>query len=460
MPNPARRRPSREIRTLLLVLSDPRERATFRSAALAEGLLIEEARSPAEACLRLPRGGVDVVAADADLPEGIELLAGASPERLAVVSPERTADALARLRTEAIYLPRPLREADARAALERASRPATLRQTSAALEEARSRRTDEDEIVGASGAWREAVARVEEAAATGVTVLLTGESGTGKEVLARLLHRRSARRGRPFVTLHCAALSSNVLESELFGHERGAFTGAVRTREGRFEYASGGTLFLDEVADIPAAVQAKLLRVLEERLVTRVGSNTPIPVDVRVVAATHRPIEDLLRSGRFREDLAFRLRGVSIPLPPLRARRGDIPLLADHFLTRFARAAGRPSLRLAPEALDALLRYDWPGNVREMRHAIESLVVRARGNLIRASDLPEALFASPGGALPKEIVTVDDAERTLIARTLEACGGRRKEAARRLGVGERTLYRKIRTYGLPARRRRRAHPGR
>ncbi len=308
-------------------------------------------------------------------------------------------------------------------------------------------------IVAGGGAMAEALSTIARAAPTPVSVLLLGESGTGKELAARALHAASPRRDGPFVAVSGAALSASLLESELFGHERGAFTGADRARPGRFEAAHGGTLFLDEIGDLPPEVQVKLLRVLQERVVERVGSNRPIPVDVRVVAATHRDLPAEVRAGRFREDLYYRLAVVVIELPPLRRRRGDIPLLVEHLLAKHAETMGTPARAFSREAMDLLVRYDFPGNVRELENVVQRAMVLARGEVIGRDDLPPALRLASGeeaareeagapgdGTLPGRVAAL---ERGLIAEALAAEDGNQTRAAARLGISERTLRYKL-----------------
>ncbi len=315
------------------------------------------------------------------------------------------------------------------------------------------------ELVGAEGGLR-AVAEVALKISTApVTVLITGESGTGKEVLARCIHAWSARRDASFVAVNCAAIPENLLESELFGHERGAFTGAVRRRRGLFEQADGGSLLLDEIGEMPLALQVKLLRVLEEGRIRRVGGDRDIPVDVRILAATARDLPENVARGRFREDLYYRLNVVRLVMPPLRERREDIPLLADHFLGKSADRLGRSRPRLAPEAMRVLERHAWPGNVRQLENACERAVLLAEGGLIGPQDLPPELAdpLAPGG-LPSLTPQdegdlsvkrqVAELERVLISRALQRTGGNRSQAARLLQISYKALVYKIRNYGL------------
>ena len=290
---------------------------------------------------------------------------------------------------------------------------------------------------------------IRQVAPSRATVLITGESGTGKELAAHAIHRLSPRHRGPFVAVHCAALSPQLLESELFGHEKGAFTGAGERRIGRFEQAAGGTLFLDEIGEIDAATQVKILRVLGERVFERVGGNKPLAADVRLLAATNRDLAGMVAEGKFREDLFFRLNVVQLLLPPLRDRRGDIPSLAVHFLREAAKENDKPLRELNGEAMKCLVAYDWPGNVRELRAAIEHGVVMATGPKITLRDLPAAVRESaasgtaPRGPLPLNLV---ETELSLMRRALAECRGNRTLAAQKLGISRRTLHRKLREH--------------
>jgi DNA-binding NtrC family response regulator len=308
-----------------------------------------------------------------------------------------------------------------------------------------------ENIVGESPAMAEIFDLVRQVAPTRATVLVLGESGTGKELIAKALHQLSPRAQQPFVTVHCAALAPTLLESELFGHEKGAFTGAHERRIGRFEQAQGGTLFLDEIGEIDATLQVKLLRFLGERTFERVGSNQTLSADVRLVAATNRHLEELVKGGKFREDLYFRLRVVEIELPPLRERTGDVPLLAQGFLREFAKENGKAVNDFTADAMAALLNYAWPGNVRELRTAIEHAVVLSRGERISLRDLPAAARGGAGAdtrLLPGKALTVKDAERELIVRALKETEGNRAHAAQKIGMSRRTFYRKLHEYHL------------
>ncbi|MEQ1504513.1 MAG: sigma-54 dependent transcriptional regulator [Myxococcota bacterium] len=308
------------------------------------------------------------------------------------------------------------------------------------------------DLVWRSARMAEVLDRVRRAADSDATVVLLGESGTGKERLARRVHDGSPRASRPFVPVHLAALAEGVLESELFGHEKGAFTGATARHPGRFEQAHGGTLFLDEVAEIDLRVQVKLLRVLQERTVERVGGRTSVPIDVRLVAATHKDLEREVTDGRFREDLFYRLDVVRIVVPPLRERREDIPVLLGAFLERFAVRYGRPVPDVGPDLLQALLAWDWPGNVRELENAAERLVVLGRGT-VTLDDIPARIARRPATAEvpPGDLdltAYLEDLEQTLLRRALTRSGGNKAQAARSLGLSREALRYKLQKYGI------------
>jgi len=307
-----------------------------------------------------------------------------------------------------------------------------------------------ENIIGESPGMREVFEVVQQVAPTRATVLLLGESGTGKELIAKAIHQLSPRAQLPLVTVHCAALAPTLLESELFGHEKGAFTGAHERRIGRFEQAQGGSLFLDEIGEIDQTLQVKLLRFLGERTFERVGSNKTLTADVRLMTATNKNLEEQIKAGKFREDLYFRLAVVQITLPPLRERTGDIPLLARVFLKEFADENKRNVNEFTPDALEALMNYAWPGNVRELRTAVEHAVVLSRGEKIGVRDLPGALRGAKlrAGAPAQGDLTVAEAEKQLIAKALKESGANRTVAAQKLGISRRTLHRKLHLYQL------------
>jgi len=305
-----------------------------------------------------------------------------------------------------------------------------------------------DSVIGNSPRMLELYRQIDQVAASAASVMITGESGTGKELVARTLHQRSLRAGQAFIPVNCAAIPEGLLESELFGHEKGAFTGAIATRQGCFELADKGTLFLDEIGDMPTPLQAKLLRALEVRRFRRVGGSYEVVVDVRVIAATNRDLEQARRDGVLREDLYYRLNVFHLDLPPLRERGEDRLLLAQHFITEFAHREGKPVVGLDNEARVAVMRYDWPGNVRELRNAMERAVIVARGPVLGPETLPPTVRGGATGYEPVLLagMTVDDAERQLIFLTLERTGGNKTRAAKLLGVSLKTLHNKLRRY--------------
>lgn len=334
--------------------------------------------------------------------------------------------------------------------IRRALRAKSLERQNATLRTQLAGRSSLDRMIGASEALEAVRDRIEQAAPTPATVLIQGASGTGKELVARAIHALSPRANAPFVAVHCAALAPSLLESELFGHVKGAFTGATEDRKGRFELANGGTLFLDEISEIDLSTQVKLLRVLETRTVEPVGSATPIPVDIRLVAATNRNLRDWVAQGKFREDLFFRLNVVDITLPPLRERKGDLPLLCDAFIREFNPQLGRAILGLEPEVLECFERYPWPGNVRELRNTIERMMVLARGDKLSLADVP-ANIRTPQPATQASVQEGDQSEpeeATRIRHALQATHHNKTLAAERLGIPLRTLYRRLKTYGI------------
>ncbi len=311
-------------------------------------------------------------------------------------------------------------------------------------------------VVGNSVKMHDVLAKLRSYAPTDVTVLIQGETGTGKELVAKAIHLNSPRKNKPFVAMNCTALNENLLDDELFGHEPGAFTGGDRLRKGRFEYANGGTIFLDEIGDMPLTLQAKLLRVLENKEVIRIGSNEPIKVNVRVLSATNRDLEAAVANGSFRQDLYYRLKVVTVRLPALRERREDIPLLADHFIKEFNQRHHKQVTRVSEAVRKVMAAYDWPGNVRELRNAIESMVVQDSDGVLGPDDLPEGealrRFQSPEttAAGPASLVgrPLAEVERYYMEQALRLTQGNREEAARMLGIGERTLYRDMQNWKL------------
>jgi DNA-binding NtrC family response regulator len=357
------------------------------------------------------------------------------------------------------YLLRPPDPFELRARLERILDRQELDSRIAFFQDELSKRAGFKSIEASSAAMRAVVARMMRVAPMRATVLIYGESGVGKELVARSIHFHSPRRERPFIALNCAAMPASLIESELFGHEKGSFTGAHARSRGKFEIAHRGTLFLDEIGELEPGTQAKLLRVLEEREFMRIGGDQSIRVDVRVIAATNADLDSMVASSRFRQDLYYRLKVVTITVPPLRERRQDLPELVSTFLDELSRANAVSPKRLTPEALTALQGYGWPGNVRELKNLLESALVSVTGDEIRVEDLPEAISQTRTLSTYTGVVagtTLGEMERDLIVKTLEHTGGNRTHSAVLLGIGVRTLQRKIRAYGIsiPSTRRR------
>jgi two-component system response regulator HydG len=415
----------------------------------------------------IERESFDIVITDlkmADI-DGLEILARAKrllpdAEVIVVTGYGTIPSAVAAMQQGAFnYLQKPLDLGHLRIIAEKAAEAVRLKRVNVELH----RRLDEkfgfEGVVGSSPQMNSVIDRLKRIAPTDASVLIQGETGTGKELVAQAIHQNSPRKNKPFVALNCAALSENILESELFGHVKGAFTDASTDRVGKFEYAHGGTLFLDEVGDMPLATQIKLLRVLESGEITRVGSNHPVRVNVRILSATNRNLEDSIAAGTFRSDLYHRLKVVTITLPRLTERSQDIPLLIEHFIRQFAKRHHKTIKSMSTAARMKLMAFDWPGNVRQLRNTIESMVVVDFDSLLDIDDLPTELSGGPPAATasaeqsPGSLASLVgkplvDLERLFIAETLRFTGGNREHAAQLLGIGERTLYRKIKEYEL------------
>ncbi len=347
------------------------------------------------------------------------------------------------------YLTKPLDFEKLKLTLERIVETLCLKRENKTLKQSLGKRFDRSNIIGNSSAMVSLLETVEMVAPSDANILIIGESGTGKEVIAGALHHNSGRKDHPFVRINCAAITETLLESELFGHERGAFTGADKRRKGRFLAAHKGSILLDEIGEMNLAMQAKLLRVIQEREVTPVGSETTIPVDVRVIASTNKNLRHLVEQGKFREDLFFRLNVVNLEIPPLRERKQDVPELALHFLKLFAGKNNREIKGFTPEAMDAMIRHPWPGNVRELMNSVERGVVLARSDYLTMADLPfiltpEETVAAPAPAMDRPLAEI---EKEAVLKTLAAAQNNRSEAARRLGITRKTLLKKLRLYG-------------
>ncbi len=449
---------------VLIIDNDQDHAETMAEALERAGCVCRTATSGPEGAKLIREEEFDVIITDLVMNEidGLGILTLAKQEQpetevILVTGHGTIQSAVTAMREGAFnYLLKPLDLAQLRAVVQKAAENVRLRRANVELH----RRLDEtfgfEGIVGNSPQMRAVLEKVRRIAPTNATVLILGETGTGKELIAQAIHQNSPRKNKPFVALNCAALSENILESELFGHVKGAFTDACSDRVGKFEYAHGGTLFLDEVGDMPMVTQIKLLRVLENGEITRVGSNDPIKVNVRVLSATNQDLEALVEAGRFRRDLYHRLNVVSIRLPSLVERSQDIPILTDHFIKMFSKKHGKQIKGMTPAARHRLQTYNWPGNVRELRNVIESMVVVDYDGILDVDDLPEHLAGDNGRQVDPSNVSLaalvgrsmEELEKMFIAETLRATGGNREEAARMLGIGERTLYRKIKEYGL------------
>ena len=419
------------------------------------------ATSVPEALGALARGGIDLIISDYRMPglSGLEFLemlrADGRDVPLIMLTGHGTIEhAVASIKAGAAdYITKPVQPEQLEHAVSQALELTRLKRENAALRQEVMEIRATRAIVAKSAGMRQALQMATTAAPTRATVLLLGESGTGKELFARAIHDSSDRRLRPFVSLNCAALPEGLVESALFGHEKGAFTGAIKRVEGAFERANGGTLLLDEITEMRLDLQAKLLRVLQEQEFVRVGGTTTISVDVRIVATTNRDLDQAVESGAFRRDLYYRLSVLPIPIPPLRDRPDDIPLLAHHFAQRAASDAGREITAIAPDALALLQRYSWPGNVRELQHAVERAVILTTGTVLQGASFDTvraslAGRATPAAALGEEVVrlssfNVDAAEAVLIDRALQETGGNRTRAAELLGITDRTLRKKL-----------------
>jgi len=444
--------------TILVADDETGMRESVARALRREAFHVIAVEDGAAALDVLRRGGVDLLVADLRMPglDGLELLRAVkvvAPDTGVILLSGRgtVEEAVAAMKEGAYdFLTKPFDLAP----LIRIVRQA-LQHRALVLENRNLRRRLDElagtgEFIGASPAMLEVLALVKQVASASTTVLISGESGTGKEVIARALHRFSPRRGKPFVSLNCAALPETLLESELFGYEKGAFTGAVGRKMGRFEMADGGTLLLDEVGDLSPAAQSKLLRVLQEGEFEPLGATRSVRVDVRVVAATNQDLAQLVKERRFREDLYYRLQVITVSLPPLRERREDIPLLAQHFLRLYAVKNQREIEGFTENALAKLVDYAWPGNVRELEHIVERGVILARARLLGLEDLPEAIAQTEPSTRVISIplgMPLEEVEQRLIEETLRRTKGDKELAAKLLGIASRTIYRKLKERG-------------
>jgi two-component system response regulator HydG len=448
--------------SVLVVDDDLAHRTMLRTLLSSWGYEVSEADDGGSAIEAVRRRPFDLVLMDIRMihVSGIEALEEIKAFNPAIPVILMTAFASVETAVEALkkgaydYLTKPLDFDELQVAIGRAMEHSRLREENRLLKESLGLQFDRGNLIGRSAAMTGLLETVAQVAPSEATVLITGESGTGKEVIAGALHYNSPRREGPFIKINCAAIPETLLESELFGHEKGAFTGADRRKEGKFRQASGGSLFLDEVSEMSVGMQVKLLRVLQEREITRVGGEEVIRVDVRVIAATNRDLLREIDTGRFRQDLFYRLNVVTLHVPPLRERKDDIPPLAEHFLRIFAEKNRKSVKGFSPQAMDRLIRYDWPGNVRELMNTVERGVVMSRSQYIDEGELTPILLDRPvaaghgqaGGAGGES--SLEALEKATILKTLEQTGGNKSEAARRLGITRRTLHQKLKKYGM------------
>ena len=441
---------------ILLVEDDAAQMTLLTLDLKRRGYDVVGAKSHAEALKKLSAGAFDVVVTDLKLPDGdgVDVLRAAKRELpdaevVVVTGHGSISAAVAAMKAGAFdFMTKPIDPEGLDLVLKKAlERRSLLGEVRRMREEVKGKYSFEG-IVYASSKMHGALQLVKKVAATEATVLILGESGTGKELVARAIHENSPRRSGAFVAINCGALPEGLLESELFGHVKGSFTGADRNKRGLFEEASGGTLFLDEIAETTTALQVKLLRALQEGEVRRVGDNHPVKVSGRLVTATNKDLAKLVKEGKFREDLYYRLKVFPIELPPLRERREDILPLAEHFLRKAKKKTGGAAARFSPEAAEALQAYPWPGNVRELEHAIERAMIMASGASIAAADLPPEMQALGAPRSAAAAQTLDDAERAHILAVYHACGGNAAETAKKLGIARNTLWRKLKSFGI------------
>ena len=449
--------------TILVVDDDQAHRTMLRTLLSGWGYKIVEADDGQVAIEKVHEQAFDMILMDIRMLKvsGLEALDGIKTYNPAIPVIIMTAYSSVETAVEALkkgaydYLTKPLDFDELRLAMERAMDHSQLKEENRLLRETLGSHFDIQNIIGRSTAMVKLLETVAQVAPSEATVLITGDSGTGKELIAGAIHFNSPRKDGSFVKVNCAAITETLLESELFGHEKGAFTGAHRLKEGRFRQADGGSLFLDEVSEMSLGMQVKLLRALQEREITRVGGEEVIKVDVRVIAATNKDLIQEIESERFREDLYYRLNVVTLNVPLLRERKEDIPLLAQHFLSTFAEKNRKQIKGFTPQAMDQLLKYDWPGNVRELMNAVERAVVLSRSEYLDEQDLPlvikDALSdeeKSPSrDAVPADL-PLEDVEKATILKTLESTDGNKSEAARRLGITRKTLHKKLKKYGM------------
>lgn len=448
---------------ILIIEDEPTMRLGMSHFLSSSGYAVKPCEDGADGLTAIEKGDFDLIITDLKLPkyDGLAILNHAkktSPETGVIII---TAYAEVKTAVQAIkdgafdYIAKPFSNEELLITIERFMKFRSLEAELSRLRESVTEKTGFENIIGVSPAMKDVFDRISSIAKTDVPVLIQGESGTGKELVANAIHNLSLRKDKPCIKINCAAIPENLFESELFGHEKGAFTGATETRKGKFEITDGGSLFFDEIGDMPMGLQAKLLRVFEDHTVTRLGGNEPIKVDARGIYATSKNLKDCIAAGTFREDLFYRINVVPIIIPPLRERKEDIPYLIEHFLKYFGEKYAKPELKIAPSAYNALLSYQYPGNVRELKHAIERSILLSKNGLIDLKTLPEEFSARqissiqisslPAMPLQKGVVFF---EKQMIMNALKESGGKKIEAARKLGISRKVLWKKLKEYSI------------
>jgi len=446
---------------ILIIEDEPTMRLGMRHFLSSSGFTVKACEDGAEGISAIEKENFDLVITDLKLPkyDGLTILKHVkttTPETGVIIM---TAYADVKTAVQAIkdgafdYIAKPFSNEELLITIERFLKFRNLEAELSRLKESVSERVSFENLVGVSPSMKDVFDRISSIAKTDVPVLIQGESGTGKELVANAIHNLSLRKNKPCTKINCAAIPENLFESELFGHEKGAFTGATEVRKGKFEITDGGSIFFDEIGDMPFGLQAKLLRVLEDHIITRLGGNTPIKVDVRGIYATSKNLKDCIATGKFREDLFYRINVVPIVIPPLRERREDIPYLIEYFLKYFGEKYSKPELKVAPSAYEALMSHNYPGNVRELKHAIERAVLLSKNGLIDLKNLPDEFLAPkteniiPVGnlSLHENIMSV---EKQVIINALKESGGKKIEAAKKLGISRKVLWKKLKEYSL------------
>jgi len=452
--------------TILIIEDEPSMRLGMSHFLSSSGYAVKACEDGAQGMSAIEKesasGGFDLVITDLKLPhyDGLMIL-----NRIKAVSPDTgviivTAHAEVKTAVQAIkdgafdYIAKPFSNEELVITIDRFLNFRNLEREIHRLRSSLGEKTGFENLIGISNAMRDVFDRIESVAGTDVPVLIQGESGTGKELVANAIHNLGRRKNNPYIKINCAAIPESLFESELFGHERGTFTGATETRKGKFEIANSGSIFFDEIGEMPLGLQAKLLRVIEEHTVTRLGSGEPISIDTRGIYATSKNLKTVIRTGGFREDLYYRINVVPVVIPPLRERKEDIPYLIEHFIKYFGEIFSKPELRIAPSAYEALLSYSYPGNVRELKHAVERAVLLSKNRVIDMRDLPEEFsgVTKVEAGLEVSDVTlqssIDILERQMIISALKESNGKKIEASKRLGISRKVLWKKMKEYDI------------